>query len=114
MPSDDVLLPKHVSDSCYTSLTQIYMEIFKLPVSSNSRTKSSLKKAVINKTKLLSPDRTKKLKDPIDMTVIPHSETASMRSLEISSKNHKYRASWHLGQSNQIKLFGTVDFATQF
>ena len=114
MPSGDVLLPKHVSDSCYTSLKQIYMEIFKLPVSSNSRTKSSLKKAVINKTKLLSPDRPKKLKDPIDMTVIPRSETVSTTSLEISSKNHKYRASWHLGQSNQIKLFGTVDFTTQF
>ena len=114
MPSDDVLLPKHVSDSCYTSLKQIYMEIFKLPVSSNSRTKSSLKKAVINKTKLLSPDRPKKLKDPIDMTIMPHSESVSTRSLDISSKNHKYRASWHLGESNQIKLFGTVDFATQF
>ena len=90
------------------------MEIFKLPVSSNSRTKSSLKKAVINKTKLLSPDRPKKLKDPIDMTIMPHSESVSTRSLDISSKNHKYRASWHLGESNQIKLFGTVDFATQF
>ena len=90
------------------------MEIFKLPVSSNSRTESSLKKAVINKTKLLSPDRPKKLKDAIDMTIMPHCESVSTRSLDISSKNHKYRASWHLGESNQIKLFGTVDFATQF
>ena len=114
MPSGDVLLPKHVSDSCYTLLKQIYMEIFKLTVSSNSRTKSSLKKAVINKTKLLSPERPKRLKNPIDIKVELHSETLSTRSLVISSKNHKYRASWHLGQSNQIKLFGTLDFATQF
>ena len=89
------------------------MEIFKLPVSSNSRTKSSLKKAVIIKTKLLSPERPKKLKDPIDITVV-HSETVSTRSLEISSKDPKYRASWRLGQSSQIKLFGTADFVTQF
>ena len=90
------------------------MEIFKLPVSFNSRTKSSLKKAVINKTKLLPADRPNRLKDPIDITVVLHSETVSTRSLVISSKNHKYRDSWHLGQSNQIKLFGTLDFATQF
>ena len=90
------------------------MEIFKLPISSNLRTKSSLKKAVISKTKLLSPDRPKKLKDPIDMTVMQRFDSVSTRSLETSSKNCKYRASWHLGQSNQMKLFGTVDFATQF
>lgn len=114
MPSGDVLLPKHVSDSCYTSLKQIYMEIFKLQGSSNLRTKSSLKKVVIGKTKLLSPDRSKKLTNPIGMMVMQRSESVSNRSLDTSSKNHKYRASWHLGQSNQIKLFETVDFTSQF
>ena len=36
MSLNDALLPKYVSDSCYASLTPIYIDIFQVPPSSDS------------------------------------------------------------------------------
>ena len=36
MSLNDALLPKYVSDSCYASLTWIYIDIFQAPPSSDS------------------------------------------------------------------------------
>ena len=65
MPSSDVLLLKYITDSCYASLEQVYADMFKEAPDSNRRTKTPLKNTVTNKAKSFSPDRGKKLKDPI-------------------------------------------------
>ena len=36
MSLNDALLPKYVSDSCYASLTRIYIDIFQVPPRSDS------------------------------------------------------------------------------
>ena len=36
MSLSDALLPKYISDSCYASLTRIYIDIFQVPPSSDS------------------------------------------------------------------------------
>ena len=48
-PSMDVLLPKHVTDSCYASLTQIYRDMFELTP------KSSLKPSNSNRLSFMAP-----------------------------------------------------------
>ena len=114
MPSNDVLLPKHITDTCYASLKQIYADIFKEPPDSNRRTKSSLKRAVTNKGKNFSPDKAEKIKDPTVRTMVQYSHKESGRSLETFPKNQKYRASWHPGQTDQIRDFTTFHFSTKF
>ena len=44
MPAEDVLLPRQVTGSCYAELTQIYIDIFKVPPTSNLWTSSHVKK----------------------------------------------------------------------
>ena len=115
MPLDDVLLPKHITDTCYASLKQIYADIFKEPLDSNRRMKSSLlKRAVTNKTKSFSPDKAEKIKDPIVTTMVQYSHKESGRSLETLRKIQKYRANWHAGQTDQIRDFTSFHFSTKF
>ena len=69
MPSSDVLWLKYITDSCYASLEQVHADMFKEPPDSNRRTKTPLKNTVTNKANIFSPDRGKKLKDPIVTTM---------------------------------------------
>ena len=102
MPSTDVLLPKYVSDSCYAALTQIYIDMFKVSHTSNLWITNSMKKAIPNKKKVLSLDRPKKQQESIE-TVIRRCDRHLSRPTEAFEKNHKYRATWYLGQTKQIR-----------
>ena len=114
MPSTEVLLPKYITDSCYASLKQIYADMFNEPINSNRRTKSPLKRIVTNKAKNFSPDRAEKFKNPNATAMIQFTNEESGRSLETFPKNQKHRASWHPGQTNQIRDYTTFDFSTKF
>ena len=113
MPATDVLLPKHVSDSCYASITQIYIDMFKVSPSSNLRTASSMKRGVTNKNKGLSLERSKKLKEPTEVTM-RLSDRHLNRPVDVFEKNLKHRASWYLGQTKQITDGATIEFVTKF
>ena len=114
MPSTEVLLPKYITDSCYASLKQIYADMFNEPINSNRRTKSPLKRIVTNKAKHFSPDRAEKFKNPNATAMIQFTNEESGRSLETFPKNQKHRASWHAGQTNQIRDYTTFGFPTKF
>lgn len=112
MSVTDVLLPKHVSDSCYASITQIYIDMFKVSSSSNLWTASSMKRGVANK-KVFSLERSKKSKEPIEVTM-RRSDRHLSRPVDVFEKNLKHRASWYLGQTKQIGDGATIEFVTKF
>ena len=113
MSVTDVLLPKHVSDSCYASITQIYIDMFKVSPSSNLWTASSMKRGVSIKNKVLSLERSNKLKEPIEVTM-RRSDRHLHRPVDIFEKNLKHRASWYLGQTKQIRDGARIEFVTKF
>lgn len=45
----DVLLPKHITDSCYASITQIYRDMFELTPKSNLKASSSAQNSSSNR-----------------------------------------------------------------
>lgn len=92
MPLNDVLLPKHVSDACYASLMQIYIDMFQVTSSSNLFTLNRNKQRVTVEHKVLSLDRPKKLNQVVELY---ESEKSMYKNLgNVEQKN--YRSSWHL------------------
>ena len=69
-------------------------------------------KAILNKKKVLSLDRPKKRQESIE-TVIRCCDRHLSRPTEAFEKNHKYRATWYLGQTKQIRDGTKVVFVTK-
>lgn len=67
MSLNDVLLPKYVSDSCYATLTQIYIDIFQVTQSSNSSLSNRYQKRMKTEQKVVLFDRSEKLNDVADL-----------------------------------------------
>ena len=110
MPKTVVLLPKYVSDSFYASITQIYIDMFKVSQTSNLWTTSSMIKTVTNKNKFLSLQRPKKQQKLIE-TSVHRSDTHLNRCVETFEKNHKYRTTWYLGKTRLIGDSTNVELA---
>ena len=67
MSLNDVLLPKHVSDSCYATLTQIYIDIFQVTQSSNSSLSNRYQKRMTTEQKAILFNRSEKLNRVVDL-----------------------------------------------
>ena len=59
MSINDILLPKYVSDSCYATLTQIYIDVFQ--VTQNSLLSNKYKKRMTAEQKVILFDKPEKL-----------------------------------------------------
>ena len=57
MSINDILLPKYVSDSCYATLTQIYIDVFQ--VTQNSSLSNKYKKRTTTAQKVILFDKPK-------------------------------------------------------
>ena len=112
MSSTDVLLPKYVSDSFYASITQIYIDMFKISQTSILWTTSSMRKTVRNKNKFLSLQRPKKQQKLIEASM-HRSDRHLNRCVETFEKSPKYRTTWYLGQTRPIGGSTNVDLATK-
>ena len=112
MSSTDVLLPKYVSDSFYASITQIYIDMFKISQTSILWTASSTRKTVRNKNKFLSLQRPKKQQKLIEASM-HRSDRHLNRCVETFEKNHKYQTTCYLGQTRPIGDSTNVDLATK-
>ena len=112
MSSTDVFLPKYVSDSFYASITQIHIAMFKISQTSILWTTSSMRKTVRNKNKFLSLQRPKK-KQKLIQASMHRSDRHLNRCVETFEKNHKYRATWYIGQTRPIGDSTNVDLATK-
>ena len=112
MSSTDVLLPKYVSDSFYASITQIYIDMFKVSQTSSLWTINSMRKTVKNKNKFMSLQRPKKQQKLIK-TSMRRSDRHLNRYVETFEKNHKYRTTWYLGQTRQIGDGTKAEFETK-
>ena len=55
--SIDVLLPKHITDSCYASITQIYRDMFELTPKSSLKLSSANSSSRLNLKTAISPTR---------------------------------------------------------
>ena len=66
MSINDVLLPKYVSDSCYATLTQIYIDIFQVTQSSNLSLSNKYKKRMTTEQKVILFDKPEKLNHVVD------------------------------------------------
>ena len=60
MPFNKTLLPKSVSDSCYASLTQIYIDIFEVSPSSHLSLSTRNQRRITNGRNVHSPGRLNK------------------------------------------------------
>ena len=112
MSSTDVLLPKYVTDSFYASITQIYIDMFKVSQTSSLWTTNTMRKTVKNKNKFMSLQRPKKQQKLIK-TSMRRSDRHLNRCVETFEKNHKYRTTWYLGQTRQIGDGTKTEFATK-
>ena len=65
MSLNDALLPKYVSDSCYASLTRIYIDIFQVPPSSDSFLCNSYEQRLTRDHIINSLDRPNKLNEAV-------------------------------------------------
>ena len=113
MPSEDVLLPRHVTGSCYAELTQIYIDMFKVPPTSNLWMSNQVKKKITYRKRLLSLDAAKKPEHLLD-SIMRKSGTYFHKPEETFVKNQRHQICRHLGETKQIADGKTVVFATKF
>ena len=113
MPSEDVLLPRQVTGSCYAELTQIYIDIFKVPPTSNLWTSSHVKKKITYRKRLSSLDAAKKSEHSFD-SLIRNSGRYFHKPEETFVTNQRHQICRHLGETKQIADGKTVVFATKF
>ena len=64
MSINDILLPKYVSDSCYATLTQIYIDVFQ--VTQNSLLSNKYKKRMTAEQKVILFDKPEKLNHAVN------------------------------------------------
>ena len=112
MPAEDVLLPRQVTGSCYAELTQIYIDIFKVPPTSNLWTSSHVKKKITHR-KRLSLDAAKKSEHSFDSLMI-NSGRYLHKTEETFVTNQRHQICRHLGETKQIADGKTVVFVTKF
>lgn len=114
MTSNDVPLPKHVSDSCYASLKQIYADLFHVPQNSHLFTSSTIKRTNATIKKAFTLDRLKKSQEPDEIRIRRRSGRNFSRSLDIIEKTQKQRAALHLGQVKRIREGTMIEVTTKF
>lgn len=113
MTSNDVPLPKHVSDSCYASLKQIYADLFHVPQNSHLFTSSTIKRTNATIKKAFTLDRLKKSQEPDEIRIRRSGRNFS-KSLDIIEKTQKQRAALHLGQVKRIREGTMIEVSTKF
>ena len=113
MTSNDVLLPKHVSDSCYASLKQIYADLFHVPQNSHLFTSSTIKRRNATIKKAFALDRLKKSHEPDEFGIRPSGRNFS-KVLDTIEKTQKQRDALHLGQVKRIREGSIIEVTTKF
>ena len=113
MSSEDVILPRHVTGSCYAKLTQIYIDIFKVPPTSNLWTSNQVKKKITYRKRLLSLGAAKKSEHSFD-SIMRNSGRYFHKSEETFVTNQRHQICCHLGETKQIADGKTVLFTTKF
>ena len=113
MTSNDVPLPKHVSDSCYASLKQIYADLFHVPQNSHLFTSSTIKRTNATIKKAFTLDRLKKSQEP-DEVWMRRSGRNFSKALDTIGKTQKQRDALHLGKVQRIREGTIIEVTTKF